>query len=76
MGFPDSTVVKKIHQPVPETGGGVQSLSLGSEDSPGGGNGYPLQDSCLGNSMEWGAWQGTVNGVTESDTTEYTHINK
>ena len=33
----------------------VQSLS--QEDSPGEGNGYPLQYSCLDNSMDRGAWQ-------------------
>ena len=30
--------------------------SLGQNDSPGGGNSYPLQDSCLGNPMHRGAW--------------------
>ena len=34
------------------------------------GNGNPLQCSCLENSMNRGAWQATVHGVTESDTTE------
>ena len=36
--------------------------------SPGKGNGYPLQYSCLENSMESGAWQATVCGITELDT--------
>ena len=31
--------------------------------SPGEGNGYPLQYSCLENSMDRGAWQATVHGV-------------
>ena len=30
--------------------------SLGWEDSPGGGYGYPLQYSCLENPMDRGAW--------------------
>ena len=42
--------------------------SLGREDSPGEGNGNPLQYPCLENSMEGGAWQATVHGVTESRT--------
>ena len=38
---------------------------------PGGGNGNPLQYSCLENSMDRGAWWNTVHGaVKESDTTE------
>ena len=39
---------------------------LESERSPGGGNGNPLQYSCLENSMDRGAWQATVHGVTKS----------
>ena len=42
----------------------------GSGRSPGEGNGNPLQDSCLENSMDRGAWQATVHGVAESDMTE------
>ena len=30
--------------------------------SPGGGNGNPLQDSCLENPMDRGAWRATVHG--------------
>ena len=33
---------------------------------PGEGNGNPLQYSCLENSMDRGAWQTTVHGVTKS----------
>ena len=36
--------------------------SLGREDSPGEGNGNPLQYPCLENSIETGAWQATVTG--------------
>ena len=40
----------------------------GSGRSPGEGNGNPLQDSCLENSMDGGAWWATVHGVMESRT--------
>ena len=37
--------------------------------SPGGGNGNPLQYSCLGNPMDRGAWGvATVHGVAKSPT--------
>ena len=42
--------------------------SLGWEDSPGEGNGNPLQYSCLENPMDRGAWRATVNGITKSGT--------
>ena len=38
--------------------------------SPGVGNGEPLQYSFLENSMDSGAWQDTVHGPRELDTTE------
>ena len=38
--------------------------------SPGEGNGYPFQYSCLENSMDRGAWWTIVHGATESDMTE------
>ena len=40
----------------------------GSGRSPGEGNGYPLQYSCLENPMDRGPWQATVHGVTKSRT--------
>ena len=41
----------------------------GSGRSPGEGNGNLLQNSCLRNPMERGAWQATVHGVAkETDT--------
>ena len=42
--------------------------SLGWEDPPGGENGNPLQCSCLNNSMDRGAWQVAVHGVTKRQT--------
>ena len=38
--------------------------------SPGGGNGNPLQYSCLENPMDRGAWWATVHGLAESDRAE------
>ena len=48
-------------------GGAVDSGSIpGLGRSPGGGNGNPLQYSCLENPMDSGAWHATVQGVTKS----------
>ena len=44
---------------------------LGRENSPGEGNGNPLQYSCLENPMDRGPWQDTVHRVAKkSDTSE------
>ena len=40
----------------------------GLKRSPGGGNGNPLQYTCLENPMDRGAWGATVHGVTKSQT--------
>ena len=48
-------------------------LILGSGKPAGGGNGNPLQCSCLENPRDGGAWWAAVyGGRTESDTTEVT----
>ena len=44
--------------------GDLGSIS-GLGRSPGEGNGYPLQVSCLENYMDRGSWRVTVHGVTE-----------
>ena len=44
--------------------------SLGQEDLGRGGNGSPLQYSCLENRMDRGAWRATVHNPKELDTTE------
>ena len=41
---------------------------LESGRSPGEGNGYPFQYSCLENPMDRGPWQATVYGITKSQT--------
>ena len=40
----------------------------GSERSPGGGHGNPLQYSCLENPMDRGAWKATVRRVAKGRT--------
>ena len=59
MGFPGGSEVKRLP--------GMREIRvqcLGQEDSPGEGNGTPLQDSCLENPMDGGAWWAVVHGVT------------
>ena len=65
-GFPGGSMVKN-----PPANAGDTSLISGLGSSPGGGNGNPLQYSCLENSVDRGAWRATAHGVVEeSDTTE------
>ena len=47
---------------------GDLGLIPGSGRSPAEEDGYPLQDSCLGNPMDRGAWWATVHGVAKSQT--------
>ena len=47
---------------------GDSGLIPGSGRCPGEGNGYPLQYSCLENSIDRGAWWCTVHGVAKSQT--------
>ena len=47
---------------------GDLGLIPGLGRSPGEGNGFPLQYSCLGNPMDRGAWQTAVHGVSKSRT--------
>ena len=62
LGFPGGSVVKN---PLASAGDARDAGSIsGLGRSLGGGNDKPLQHSCLGNSMDEGAWQATVHGVT------------
>ena len=53
----------------PANAGDIRDAGLisGSGRSPGGGNGNPLQYSCLKNPKDGGAWRVTVHGVTKSE---------
>ena len=54
----------------PAKAGDIRDVGLipGWGRSPGGGHGNPLQDSCLENPMDRGAWWATVHGVAKSQT--------
>ena len=66
LGFPGGSVVKN---PPANAGDAGDSVSIsGSGRSPGGGNGNPLQYSCLENPVDKGAWWVTVHGVTKNQT--------
>ena len=62
-------VVLVVKNP-PASAGDVRDASSipGSERSPGGGHGNPLQYSCLENPMGRGAWRAIVHRVAESRT--------
>ena len=61
MGFPGALAGKNL----PANTGDVGSI-LGWGRSPGGGNSYPLQYSCLENPMDRGAWWARGHEVTKT----------
>ena len=63
MDFPGGLVVKNS-----PTNSGDIGLIPGLGKYPGGGNGNPLQYSCLGNPIDGGAWWATVHEVAQSRT--------
>ena len=60
VGFPGGLAVKNLPDNAGDTG-----LIPGSGRSPREGNGNPLQYTCLENSMDRGAWQAVVHGITK-----------
>ena len=73
QAFPDGSVDKKDFlgcSDGKESSCNKEDLSLipGSRRSPGEGNGYPLQYSCLENSMDRGAWWATIHGIAKGRT--------
>ena len=58
-GFPGGSLVEKSPPNAGDTGDAGSIPGLGR--SPGEGNGCPLQDSCLENSRDGGAWRPTVH---------------
>ena len=70
-GFPGGSVVKNL--PVNARDAGVMDSIPGSGRSSGGGNGNPLQYSCLNNPTDRQIWQATVQRVTKSWTRLSTH---
>ena len=59
-----------VKKTLPASAGDVRDAGSipGLGRSPGGGKGYPLQYSCLENSMDRGGWQAMVHGVSRSQT--------
>ena len=66
LDFPGGTLIKNL----PANAGHANDAGLFPVLGRylGGGNGYPLQYSCLENSMGRGDWRATVHGVTQSQT--------
>ena len=59
-----SQVVLVVKDPMLANAGDIRDTSLipGWGRSPGGGNGNPVQYSCLENPMDIGAWRAAVQG--------------
>ena len=66
QGFPGGTVVQNLPANAREPGNVGPIAGLGR--SPGGGNGNPLQYSCLEYPVDRRPWWDAVHGVTKSQT--------
>ena len=66
MGFPCGTVVKNLSANAGVAGVSDSIPALGR--CPRGGNGNPLQYSCLENPMDSGVWLAIVHGVAKEST--------
>ena len=64
ISFSLASQVVLVVKNLPTNAGGVRDLSSisGSGRSPGGGEGNPLQCSCMDNPMDRGAWWNTIHG--------------
>ena len=60
--------IKKKKKETPAYSAGDPDWIPPSGRAPGEGNGKPLQNFCLENSMDRRAWQATVHGVAKSQT--------
>ena len=68
VGFPGGSEVRNLPINAGDARDPGSIPGLGRSLSEG--NGNPSQYSCLGNSIDRGAWQATIHGVTtESDST-------
>ena len=67
MGFAGGAVIRNL----PASAGDVREVGSipGWGSSSRGGNGNPLQYSCLENPMDRGAWWAAVHGVTKESET-------
>ena len=66
-GFEGASQMALVVRNLPANAGDIKDKGSipGSERSPGGGHGNPLQYSCLKNPVDRGAQQATVNGVAK-----------
>ena len=70
-GFPDGSAGRESTCNAGDAGDA--GLNPASWRFPGGGNGHPLQYSCLENSMDRGTWWATVHEASKNRTWQSTH---